>query len=82
VAVRAAIILAALALSGCQTTRFVQTYCLTKDHPLPAEPEKVAPKLTGEADKDLRIVAGSAVRLRAYGAGLRQILEGCREPSK
>ena len=71
----------ALALSGCATTRYAPIYCIGKDQKLPDEPEKVSPKLTGEADKDLRIVAGSAIRLRAWGEGLQTILEGCREPS-
>jgi hypothetical protein len=76
---RSALILAALALSGCATTRFAPTYCLTHNQQLPSEPPKVKDKLTGQADKDLTIVAGSAIRLRAYASGLREILEGCRE---
>lgn len=74
----ALIFLAALALTGCATTRYVTVPCLAKDQALPAEPPKVGKSLTGEADKDLRIVAGSAVRLRAWGEGLNGILEGCR----
>jgi hypothetical protein len=73
---------AAVAFSGCATTRYVSTYCITKDQTIPAEPPKVKPQLTGEADKDLRIVSGSAVRLRAWGEGLQTTLEGCREPSR
>jgi hypothetical protein len=65
-------------LAGCQTTRYVQTPCISKDQLLPAEPPKVADKLTGRADEDLKTVAGSAVRLRAWGQGLHSILEGCR----
>lgn len=71
--------LAAFALSGCATTRYVAVHCLAHDQQLPAEPPKVKDKLTGQADKDLTIVAGSAVRLRAWGEGLNTILEGCRE---
>lgn len=73
-----AIVAAALALSACQTTRFVPVPCLTKDQQLPSEPPSVADQLTGRADRDFQVVAGSAARLRAYGAGLRSILEGCR----
>lgn len=76
------ILLAALGfvtLAGCQTTRHVTVYCIGKGQALPAEPPKIRDKLTGRADEDLKIVAGSAVRLRAYGQGLRTILEGCRE---
>jgi ABC-type uncharacterized transport system auxiliary subunit len=70
----------ALLLSGCAHTRYITSYCLTHDQQLPTEPPKVKGELTGEADKDLRIVAGSNVRLRAWGEGLNTILEGCREP--
>jgi hypothetical protein len=68
------------ALAGCAPhVRYIPTPCLTKDQALPAEPPKIHDKLTGKADEDLRIVAGSVVRLRAYASGLRLILEGCRE---
>jgi hypothetical protein len=69
----------ALALTGCATTRYVTVPCISRDQQLPAEPERVKDKLTGQADKDLTIVAGSAIRLRAWGEGLQTILEGCRE---
>jgi hypothetical protein len=68
----------ALALAGCQTTRYVPIRCVGKDQQLPAEPPKIADRLTGKADEDIKIIAGSNVRLRAYGQGLRTILEGCR----
>lgn len=71
--------LMALALVGCAPpVRYISTPCLTKDQAIPAEPPKVHDQLTGEADKDLRIVAGSNIRLRAWGEGLNHILEGCR----
>ena len=73
--------LAALALTGCATTRYSVTYCLKHDQALPAEPERVGPKLTGRADEDTRILAGGLIRWQAYGLGLRDILEHCREPS-
>ena len=72
---------AALPTSGCATTRYTTVYCVSHDQQLPSEPPKVKDQLTGEADKDLRIVAGSAIRLRAWGEGLQSILEGCREPA-
>jgi hypothetical protein len=68
-----------LALTGCATTRYVTVPCISRDQVLPSEPERVKNKLTGQADKDLKIVAGSAIRLRAWGEGLQTILEGCRE---
>jgi ABC-type uncharacterized transport system auxiliary subunit len=73
----------ATALSGCATTqRYTPTYCLTHDQQLPAEPPKVHSQLTGHADSDIGIIAGSAIRLRAWGTGLQTILEGCRAPAK
>jgi len=73
------IIIAALALSACTTTRYVSVPCIGKDQQLPAEPEKVGESLTGQAQRDFQIVAGNNARLRAWGTGLRDILEGCRE---
>jgi hypothetical protein len=73
--------IALAALTGCATTRYSTNYCLTHDQALPAEPPKVKDQLTGQADRDLEIVAGSAIRLRAWGEGLRTILDGCREPA-
>ena len=75
------LIMAALALAGCQTTRYITVACLTpvQFEQLKAQlPPKVADKLTGRADEDLRIIAGSSVRLRGYAEGLLAILEGCR----
>jgi hypothetical protein len=78
-----AALIALLALTGCTTTRYVTIPCLTPEQYKKLEqsqPEKVHGKLTGEADKDLRIVAGSAVRLRAWGTGLLGVLQGCQHP--
>jgi hypothetical protein len=69
-------------ISGCATTRYAPTYCLASDQHLPAEPPKIKDQLTGDASKDVGTLAGSAIRLRAWGEGLRTILEGCREPSR
>ena len=71
-------IAALLALAGCQTTRTVIAPCVSKDQQLPAEPPKVSDKLTGKADEDVRVLAGSALRLRAWGSALRDVVEGCR----
>jgi hypothetical protein len=73
-----ALVLGFVSLPGCTTTRYVAVPCISKDQALPAEPEKVAGKLTGKADEDVKIIAGSAVRLRSWGQGLHGILEGCR----
>jgi hypothetical protein len=74
----------ALCLTGCATTqpvRYTPVYCLSNETQLPAEPPKVHDQLTGHADKDAGILAGSAIRLRAWGQALNHILEGCREPT-
>jgi hypothetical protein len=41
--------------------------------------EKIHDRLTGKADEDIRPIAGSNLRLRAWGQSLRDILEGCRK---
>lgn len=66
-------------LSACQT-RFVTVPCLTKEQLAErrnAEPPKVGDKLTGKADKDVKTLAGSAIRLRSWGQGNLDILSGC-----
>lgn len=75
-----AIILATLALSACSTTKYVTIPCLSKEQleaRRQAEPPKVADRLTGKADEDVRTVAGSAVRLRSWGRGNLDVLAGC-----
>jgi hypothetical protein len=78
---RSALILSALALTGCATTpRYVETYCLSRsqfDTLKSQEPGKIHDQLTGRADKDSEIIAGSAIRLRAYSEGLLGVLGGC-----
>ena len=74
------ITLAALALAGCQTTRYVTRDCLTREQfeeLKRQEPEKISGKLTGRADEDIRAVGGSALRLRAWGRNLLDVLEVC-----
>ena len=72
--------IAVVALTGCTTTRYVKVPCLTPqqlEQQRQAEPPKVHDKLTGKADEDVRTIAGSNVRLRAWGVGMLGILEGC-----
>jgi hypothetical protein len=81
---RAHYALAAIALTGCATTRYVTVSCVTRQQYSElrkAEPPKVGDKLTGQADSDIRIVAGSAIRLRAYSEGLMGVLGGCVDPN-
>ena len=44
---------------------------------IPAEPPRVAQRLTGNARRDLEIVAKSAQDLRAWGQDMRALLEKC-----
>lgn len=70
----------ALALEGCAHTRYVKISCISPEQleqQRQAEPPKVHDRLTGKADEDVRTIAGSNVRLRAWGTGLLGILEGC-----
>jgi uncharacterized lipoprotein YmbA len=81
----AAPLLALIALTGCATpARYVSTYCLTKaqfDQLKATQPPKIRDQLTGDADKDARILAGSAIRLRAHDDGLLEVLGGCVKPN-
>jgi outer membrane lipoprotein SlyB len=80
---RALLIFAALALSGCATTRYTTVYCLTQaqlEQLKSAKPGKVHSQLTGQADKDLKLVAGRLVRVEAYADGLIEVLGGCVDP--
>lgn len=83
VACRLTLCAAALALSGCATTRYVTVACI--DQPQlqrlkAAEPPRVGDRLTGQAQDDFKIAAGSAVELRSYSHGLLGVLEGCVGP--
>ena len=71
---------AALLSSACTTTKLVPVPCLSPAQLKQledAEPPKVGGSLTGRADQDLRIVSGSALRLRAWGRGNLDVLRGC-----
>jgi hypothetical protein len=69
-----------LSLSACQTTRYVTIPCVTSEQYKQleqAEPPKIADKLTGKAGEDIKTIAGSNIRLRAWGRGNLDILGGC-----
>lgn len=73
-------IILALLLTGCAHTRYVTIPCLTKEQLAErqkAEPPKIHDQLSGDAAKDIRPIAGSAVELRAWGRGNLDILGGC-----
>lgn len=44
---------------------------------IPPEPPRVVRRLTGNAKRDLEIVAASAQDLRAWGKEMRELLEKC-----
>jgi hypothetical protein len=46
-----------------------------------AEPPKVGNQLTGQAQDDLKTIAGSTVELRTYSEGLLGVLGGCVDPN-
>jgi hypothetical protein len=74
---------AALALTGCTTVRYQRIYCVSKDQLeqlKKSQPERIKSKLTGQADIDVGILAGSAIRLRAHDDGLLTVLGGCVGP--
>jgi hypothetical protein len=76
--------LAVLILSGCVTTKYVQTYCVTAEQlaELRAQrPQAIRDQLTGDADKDLRLVTGKLVRVQAWGDGLLDVLGACLPPA-
>jgi hypothetical protein len=74
-------IIASLLLAGCATAKPpvlipVPTPCVKGD--LPDEPEMVRGRLTGDSGRDIGIIAGSAIELRAWGRALRGLLDACR----
>ena len=71
---------AAIATSGCVTTRYATVHCVTPEQYQKlkdAEPRKVGDKLTGQAQDDLKIIAGNNVELREYSHGLLGVIGGC-----
>ena len=81
----AGVMLAAIALTGCTTTRYAPTYCLTRaqlEQLKTQEPGKIHSQLNGDAAHDVGPLAGSAIRLRAYGEGLLVVLGGCIDPNE
>lgn len=77
---RALVLLACVMLAGCTTTRYVPVKCITAEQYKQfeqAEPPKVSDQLTGNAEQDIKPIAGSAVRLRAWGKGMLGVLGGC-----
>ena len=78
-------LLLALLLAGCAHKPPVEIREVSVPTPvtcvdpnaIPAEPARVARRLTGNAQRDLAIVAASAQDLRAWGQEMRSLLEQC-----
>lgn len=85
----------ALALAGCATDRTpppaiqvktvevkvpVPVPCVRRED-IPAEPARVASRLTGNAGHDLLIVDQSALELRTWGQGMAAQLIACAQPA-
>jgi len=78
-------LLLALLLAGCTHTPAAEIREVPVPTPvtcvdpnaIPAEPPRVARRLTGDAQRDLAIVAASAQDLRAWGQEMRSLLERC-----
>lgn len=64
-----------LILTACAHKPIIIQPCVTE---IPAEPPYVSDQLTGDAREDVKILAGSAIRLRAWGDEMRRLLEACR----
>ena len=74
------IALAALALSACAPHPVAIVHCVTPEQYQKlknAEPPKVGSKLTGQAQDDLKIIAGRTVELQSWGEGLLGVIAGC-----
>lgn len=79
--------IAPLALAGCahatapgievRTVEVPTPVACVDEAAIPAEPDRVAGKLTGRADHDVSIIAESALELRRWGGKLRAMLVGC-----
>jgi outer membrane lipoprotein SlyB len=73
-------ILLALALTGCATTQTLTAPCVSQaeyNRLAAAEPQKVKSRLIGQGDADSRVLAGSAIELRAWGEAMLGTLKIC-----
>jgi hypothetical protein len=78
--VKAATLLTLVLLTGCATTRYSTAHCITKEQYEQLKkdkPGKIHSELNGQADHDIKPIAGRLVRVEAWGDGLLTILGGC-----
>ena len=76
------VLILALALAGCAHDGVPKTVLVPTPVPcikgdLPTQPEPMRP-LTGNAEVDIAIIAGQALRWRAYAEELAAVAQGCR----
>ena len=74
------VIMLTLPAAMCQTVRYQRVACVTKEQVeefRKAKPGAIRDQLTGEADKDLRLVTGKLIRVEAWGDGLLDVLGNC-----
>jgi len=76
----------ALALTGCATvhTKYIQTYCVSQDQYAKlkqAEPGKIGSQLDGNAQHDLKLIAGNDLELRTFSDGLLGVIGSCVDPN-
>jgi len=67
-------------LTGCGSDRVVSVptpVACVKPADVPDEPAPVASQLTGDARRDIAVVAVLALELRDYAGKLRALLKGC-----
>lgn len=83
------VVAAGAALPGCALLphrtvyRYVSTACVTREQYAELksqEPPKIHSRLNGDEDHDIKIIAGSLIRVRSYADGLLEVLGGCQEP--
>ena len=82
---RLSLVVVLLALAGCAHKPATEirevpvptpVTCVDRNQ-IPAEPPRVARRFTGNARRDLEILAESAQDLRAWGQEMRALLEQC-----
>lgn len=74
-------VLLALLLTGCATPVVTETCVKPQQYQQlkQTEPPKIRNRLHGKADEDIRIVAGSALELRAWGETMLGIIGQCSQ---
>lgn len=83
---RSLLVIAAVALSGCATvhTKYIQTYCVSQDQYAKlkqAGPGKIGSQLDGNAQHDLKVIAGNDLELRTFSDGLLGVIGSCVDPN-